>query len=199
MTEPVSCCLHGIDLINISLGETVLIVGCGNIGLTMIQLCKYAGASNIIAVEPISHRRDLALQLGADYVFDSNNASVLSNVDLNQTGPITKAIDCAGLISTAEFCIENAGKGATVLLFGLTGPHDVLSVKPFSMFLKELTIKTSFVNPFTFERALNLLSNGIVKTSEIITDIYPLADIQEVFANRLYAKNGKVLIKCVSE
>ena len=57
MVEPISCCLHGIDLMNIQQGDTVMVVGAGNIGLMMVQLLKYKGAVNIIAVEPFEKRR----------------------------------------------------------------------------------------------------------------------------------------------
>lgn len=82
------------------------------------------------------------------------------------------------------------------MLFGLTGPDDIMGLHPFDVFKKELTIKGSFVNPDTFERAGRLLSSGVVKVDSIITDIVELDDIQKVFEERLYAKDGKVLIKC---
>lgn len=82
------------------------------------------------------------------------------------------------------------------MLFGLTGPDDVMGLKPFTVFQKELTIKGSFVNPDTFERAGRLIGSGIIRTEEIISDIIDLDDIQRVFEERLYAKDGKVLIKC---
>ena len=85
------------------------------------------------------------------------------------------------------------------MLFGLTGPDDVMNLKPFEVFLKELTIKGSFVNPNTFERACRLLESGAVKTEQIITDIIPLDDIQSIFDQKLYAKDGKVLIKCFED
>ena len=50
MTEPVSCCMHGIDLCNIKTDDTVLIIGCGMIGLIMLQLAKTAGAAKLIVI-----------------------------------------------------------------------------------------------------------------------------------------------------
>ena len=105
-------------------------------------------------------------------------------------------IDCAGKINTCEYSIKYAGKGAQVMLFGLTGPDDEMRVKPFSMFQKELTIKASFVNPDSFEKSIALLSGGNLLVDEIISDIVELGDINTVFEQRLYAKDGKILIKC---
>lgn len=196
MTEPISCCLHGFDMTEVRMGDTVMIVGTGNIGLIMVQLARHAGADKIIAVEPNPVRREKAIHMGADFGIDplkDDTAKILAEHGIVN---IDKVIDCAGRTSTAEYSMEFAGRGATVMLFGLTGPDDVMGLKPFTVFQKELTIKGSFVNPDTFERAGRLIGSGIIRTEEIISDIIDLDDIQRVFEERLYAKDGKVLIKC---
>ena len=196
MTEPISCCLHGFDLTDIRMGDTVMIVGTGNIGLIMVQLAKHAGAAKIIAVEPNEKRRATALDLGADFGIDPLNDDTDAVLAANHIINIDKVIDCAGRTSTNEYSVKYAGKGATVMLFGLTGPDDEMKLKPFEVFQKELTIKGSFVNPNAFERAGRLLGAGVIKTDQIITDIVDLEDIQQVFETKQYAKNGKVLIRC---
>ena len=196
MTEPISCCLHGFDMTEVRMGDTVMIVGTGNIGLIMVQLARHAGADKIIAVEPNPVRREKAIHLGADFGIDpmkDDTAKILAEHGIVN---VDKVIDCAGRTSTAEYAVEFAGRGATVMLFGRTGPDDVMGLKPFTVFQKELTIKGSFVNPDTFERAGRLIGSGIIRTEEIISDIIDLDDIQRVFEERLYAKDGKVLIKC---
>ena len=196
MTEPISCCLHGFDLTDVRMGDTVMIVGTGNIGLIMVQLAKHAGAAKIIAVEPNEKRRAKALDLGADFGIDPLNDDTDAVLAANHIINIDKVIDCAGRTSTNEYSVKYAGKGATVMLFGLTGPDDEMKLKPFEVFQKELTIKGSFVNPNAFERAGRLLGAGVIKTDQIITDIVDLEDIQQVFETKQYAKNGKVLIRC---
>ena len=64
MAEPISCCLHGIDLCNIKAGDTVLVIGGGPIGMIMMQLAKNAGASKVIMSEPVEEKREQALKLG---------------------------------------------------------------------------------------------------------------------------------------
>lgn len=196
MTEPISCCLHGLDLTGIKMGDTVMVVGTGNIGLIMVQLAKYAGAATIIAVEPNEKRRKKALELGADFGIDPLTEDTEGLLAKHHVVNVDKVIDCAGLVSTNEYSVRYAGKGAVVMLFGLTGPDDEMKLKPFEMFQKELTIKGSFVNPNAFERAGRLLGAGVIQTEPMITDIVDLDDIQRVFETRQYAKDGKVLIKC---
>ena len=65
MAEPVACCMHGIDLCNIRTDDTVIVIGCGMIGMIMLQLAGIAGAARIIAVEPDGEKRRLAEKLGA--------------------------------------------------------------------------------------------------------------------------------------
>lgn len=199
MTEPLSCCLHGMDLTDVKIGDTVMVIGTGNIGMIMLQLAKNAGAATIIAVEPNEKRRQKAKEMGADICIDPLHDDTDNILWENGIKNIEKVIDCAGLTSTAEYAVKFAGKGANVMLFGLTGPDDEMKLKPFEVFKKELTIKGSFVNPSTFERAGRLLAAGAVKVENLITDIVPLSDIQSVFENRLYAKDGKVLIKCIAD
>ena len=196
MTEPIACCLHGFDMTEVRMGDTVMIVGTGNIGLIMVQLARHAGADKIIAVEPNDARREKALEMGADIGINPLKDDTDEILKKYHIVNIDKVIDCAGRISTAEYSVQYAGRGATVMLFGLSGPDDVMGLKPFEMFQKELTIKGSFVNPDTFERAGRLPGSGIIKADKIISDIIPLDDIQRVFEERLYAKDGKVLIKC---
>ena len=70
MAEPLACCLHGIDLAGIQVGDKVCVVGGGAIGLLMVQLAKLSGASQIVLSEPNEKRRQVGLQLGANAAID---------------------------------------------------------------------------------------------------------------------------------
>lgn len=199
MTEPLSCCLHGMDLTEVQSGDTVMVVGAGNIGLIMIQLARSCGASCVIAVEPNRTRLERAKKFGADICIDPASDDTDEILRQHKVDCVNRVIDCAGRVNTAEYAVRYAGRGATVMLFGLTGPDDEMKLKPFELFQKELTIRGSFVNPDTFDRAGKLLAGGMVKVEDIITDIVDLDDIQRVFEERLYAKNGKVLIRCTRD
>lgn len=195
MIEPISCCLHGIDRTGIRHGDRVLIIGAGSIGLVMLQLARHGGAAKVAVSEPSEARRKLALRLGADFCFDPSVGDAAGLLRDRGMARLDKVIDCAGRIATAEFAVDIAGKGATVTLFGLTAPDEEMRLKPFALFEKELTLTSSFVNPHTFGRAVRILESGQVRTEDIITDVHPLKDIQKVFAERLYMRNGKTLIE----
>ena len=194
LTETLSCCLHGIDLCNIRTGQTVLIIGAGPIGLIMLQLAKIAGAGKIIVSEIVPEKRELALKYGANIVIDPLNEDIGAVLSAN-TKNVSCVIECAGTVRTEEQAIRYAGKGATVMMFGLVAPEATAAIKPYEFFQKEIHLTASFINPYTFERAIELLSLGKVRVDGIITDILPLERINEVFEDADYRRRGKVLIE----
>ena len=195
MTEPVSCCLNGADLAEIRAGDDVLIFGGGPIGLMMLQLAKLAGAASIVLVEPLAWKRELGRSLGADILIDPLKESIKDVLAANNIKNIMRSFECVGKRSTMEAAIEHAGKGAFVMLFGLTSPTEEIAVKPYDIFKKELTIRSSFINPYPFNRSIALLSSKRIRVQELITDVIPLDDINKVFEDDSYRKKGKIIIE----
>lgn len=194
MAEPISCCLHGIDLCNIKSGCTVLVMGGGPIGMIMMQLAKNAGAARVIMSEPVEEKRELALKLGATKTInpiEEDVQAVLSEYCEN----VDVVIECVGNIHTQEDAVKFAGKGATVMYFGLASPEESYPLKPDDVFKKELTITSSFINPYTFERAIRVLESGTIELESLITNVVPLDDIVDVFTKPEYRRAGKAMIK----
>ena len=194
LAEPVSCCLHGIDLCRIQPGATVLVMGAGTIGLLMIQLALKAGAAHVVAIEPIAEKRQVAKACGAILALDPTGLDLAAELKRRQVPPIDVAIECAGLGSTAQEAIRLAGNGATVMLFGLTPPDCEIPIKPFDIFRRELHITASFINPYTFSRALLLMEGGGVRAETVIGNRVPLAEIRDVFMDPQLRVAGKVLV-----
>ena len=144
-------------------------------------------------------RREKALGLGADFAIDPVHDDTGAVLRAHGVENVDRVIDCAGLVATAEYAVEWAGRGAVVMLFGFTGPDDEMRLKPYAVFEKELSIRGSFVNPNTFSRSIALLASGRVRAEEIVSHVVPLKDIAGVFEQRLYAREGKVLIDCGGE
>ena len=192
MTEPVSCCLHGIDLCDINPGDTVAVIGCGMIGLLMLQLAKSKGAAKLIAIEPVESKREAALKLGADVVYDP---TVASNEQIAaECGRISNVIECVGRVNTMQSAIEIAGTQSTVMLFGLTAPNDVIPVKPFTLFKKEIVLKASFINPYTFTRALAMIGSKKIDVSSMVWKKESLDNLPEILEKPELRREGKVII-----
>lgn len=194
MTEPVSCCLHGIDLCNIKCGDTVMVIGCGMIGLIMLQLAKLSGAGKIIAVEPIEEKRAQALKSGADFALDPNDRDIKEIVRELGSEQIDVVIECVGRTETIEQAISYAGKYSTVMMFGLTKPDAEISVKPFELFKKEITLKASYINPYTFPAAIKLIESGKLDVSSMIFKTEALTELPNILADAKKRSLGKYII-----
>lgn len=194
MTEPISCCLHGIDLCNIKAGDTVLVIGGGPIGMIMMQLAKNAGASKVIMSEPVEEKREQALKLGATKTIDPLHEDVEA-VLAEYCENVNVVIECVGNVHTQADAVRFAGKGATIMYFGLAAPEESFPIKPDDIFKKELHITSSYINPYSFERAIQILESGTVELESLITNVVPLDDIADVFTKPEYRRTGKVMIQ----
>ncbi|MDW7655892.1 MAG: zinc-dependent alcohol dehydrogenase family protein [Bacillota bacterium] len=192
MSEPVACCLHGLDLAQIKAGDTVMIIGGGTIGMIMLQLARISGAARIILSEPVAAKRELGLKLGADKVVNPLDECI-EDILRDNNIIVNVGIECVGNPKTMLDTIKYTGKGGHVMLFGLTSPECEIPVKPYEIFQKELTIRASFINPYTQERAIALLESGRINIDDLIYRNVNLRDIEDVFENKLYAK-GKIIV-----
>lgn len=194
MTEPVACCLHGIDMCEIKPGQSVVVIGGGMIGLLMLQLARLAGAARTALLEPVESKREVAKKLGADVTVDPIHEDVKQV--LKEAGIIAPevVIECVGRTATIEQAIDLAGNKAIVMMFGLTKPDDTISVKPFQIFRKELVLKASFINPYTQKRALELIDSGRLDVSSMVYEVCGLDKLEEILAKPELRSNGKYII-----
>ncbi len=194
MAEPLACCLHGIDLTEIKPGSTAVVIGGGMIGLLMIELCKLKGAHKIILLEPVAEKCKLGASLGADLCIDPINQNVKEVLEKEGIFQIDAVIECVGLPSTISQGIEIAGKNSTVMMFGLTKPDDIVAIKPFELFQKEIVLKASFINPYTLGRAINLINSKKVDVHSMIYSVESLERLPEILSNAELRKKGKYII-----
>lgn len=194
MTEPLACCVHGMDMCEIKPGDTVAIIGGGMIGMLMLQLAQLSGAAKVILVEPVEEKRMKAKQLGASLCIDPIQEDVHEVLKANQIGRISAVIECVGKIQTIRQAISIAGKKSVVMMFGLTAPDEELSVRPFELFKKEIVLKASYINPYTQQRALSLIDSGRVDVSSVVADCVSLEQLPEILARPERRAKGKVIV-----
>lgn len=192
MCEPLGCCLHGIDRAGIRTGDTVLVIGGGAIGLIMLQLVALSGATTVMLAEPVEKKRKLALELGADIVYDPLTENADDVCRKHGIRKINVVIECVGSKATMMDAFRYCGKEGRILLFGLTEPDCEIPVKPYEIFQRELTITASYVNPYTHGRAADLINSGKLRLKELISDRIPLDEINRAFEIR--GKNGKMMV-----
>ena len=87
-----------------------------------------------------------------------------------------------------------AGKKSTVMLFGLTRPGDEMEIKPFELFKKEITLKASFINPYTQKRALALINSEKIDVASMIYKRIPVTDLPATLADKKLRSAGKYIV-----
>lgn len=194
MAEPVACCLHGIDMCGIKPGNHVLVIGGGMIGLLMVQLARLSGASKVILLEPVKKKRELGISLGADIAIDPVCENVAQKLCDMGMPTFHAVIDCVGSTATIEQAIELAGKSSVVMMFGLTKPDDTISLKPFEVFQKEIVLKSSYINPHTQKRALELIDSGRIDVTSMISEVCGLQKLETILKDPKMRAKGKYII-----
>ena len=193
LAEPLACCLHGIDLLGIRQGEKVALVGYGAIGEIMLALIKSAGAGEIIVVEPNESKRERALEKGATRFVSPLDEEAVN--DICATVCIDRVVECVGNRAAQKTALKIAGKGATVVFFGVSDAAETLDFSVYDAFIKELTIKTSYVNPHTTARAVGLLGSGAIDGDDLIYKDISMEEAIEEIRKPNHIRNGKVLVR----
>jgi L-iditol 2-dehydrogenase len=179
LVEPLGCVLHGFRKIDIRPNHTVLIIGGGFIGQLFLQLARKQGAKHIVVSEPVAEKHELLKRLGADEVVRPNEP----DIEQRLKDDADVVIECVGRKESMELAFQAARKGGQVLLFGVSSPETRITVSPFAIFAKELTIKGSFINPYTHEDAIALIHERIVQVEPLVSHRFSLDEVPQVMAD----------------
>ncbi|WP_227762305.1 zinc-dependent alcohol dehydrogenase [Zhaonella formicivorans] len=181
-SEPLACVIHSIEKAHLKIGNDVVIVGAGIMGLLHLLLAKKL-ATRVIVCEVNAKRRQLAKELGADFVINSAEENAVEVVKSLTDGRGADAvIHTTAIAEVAAEAIEMAGKMGRVIMYGSFYPDKPISVSPNYIHNSQIVI-TGAVSPSTedFLKATRLLNYGIINPAPFIQAVFPLADIQEAF------------------
>ncbi len=185
LTEPLSCALHAVDLAGLRPGGTALILGAGPIGVLCAALLVAAGASKVVVSEPHPSRRARVQEFGAEPV----------EPEAVSDGGADVVLECVGRVETMEAAVEAVRPGGTVVWVGVASPEDEVAVKPYDVFRRELTIRGTYVNPFTMERSLALLDSGRINWEAVVTHHFSLDDFEEAWAAQREGAGLKICVQ----
>ncbi|HHX63572.1 MAG TPA: alcohol dehydrogenase catalytic domain-containing protein [Chloroflexi bacterium] len=179
LLEPLGVALHGWDLGKARLAETVAVIGCGPIGLLVVQLALRGGAAQVLAVEPLAYRRQIAADLGAVPLEPGEDLE--SHIaDLTDGHGADVVLELAGTLSGQEAAARAAKRGGTVVLIGIP-PEDEVLMPHHVARRKGLTIKMARRMKHTYPRAIELVRRGMVDLAPLITHRFPLERAAEAF------------------
>jgi L-iditol 2-dehydrogenase len=167
LLEPLGVALHAIDLARLENGATAAVIGCGPIGLLLIQLLRDAGCATVVAADPLPHRIAAALDLGA-------TESAEPRADI--------VFEASGAAAAVELAVSAANPAGRVVLVGIPD-DDRTSFSASAARRNELTV--SIVRRMRHEdlaRAIDLVSQRRIKLTPLITRELPLSNVVEAFA-----------------
>ena len=194
LMEPLSCAIYGFQKANVQTSESVIIVGGGMIGLLMLKLCRLSGAKQIIVVEPDENRRAMLKKSGADFVINPNDEPLVGNLTKITKGGAEVVIECVGSSVAVEQSYRLLKRGGRLVIFGVSPPDQCWAVSPYEIFRNDITVTGSFLNPFTFQAAVDLIIAGKVRLDNIEIKTFPLNRIHEAFENQIQQKSMKTVI-----
>ncbi len=195
--EPLSCVIHGIEVSNINLGDTIVINGAGPIGLLFLQVAKLKGA-RVIITDLVEERLQLALKLGA---YEAINVSRVKDI-VQEVKNLTEdargvdvAIEAVGLPEVWEQTIAMVRKGGTVNLFGGCQMGTKIFLDTSLVHYSQINIKGAFHHtPGQVKKAFNLICNQEIDVDSLISGEFPLEEISTVIKMMLENQGIKMAL-----
>ncbi|MDR3710792.1 MAG: alcohol dehydrogenase catalytic domain-containing protein [Capsulimonadaceae bacterium] len=198
LAEPLACAINGLELVNLSLGKSIAIIGLGPIGCMMIDLARIMGATQVIAVQRSAKRMEIGRSYGADAYISSDTEDVVSRCRelTGGKGPDVIMTTC-GSVEAHEQAIEMVAQRGYVNLFGGLGKD----ARAMSLFSNTVHYKECFVTgshgstPRQHALAVKLLEKDLVRVAPIITHHFPLSEIVAAFDTMESRKGMKIVVE----
>lgn len=195
LTEPLSGAWKGVvQYSEMKVGDDVVIIGVGSIGLLCLMVAKAAGAGRLIAVDNSAHARTNALRFGATHVVDHSDGQGRQRVyDIIPGGP-DLVVEAAGPIGAVKLMVDLRRRGTKWNLFGIT-THEKFELDGGLTHFLEGRMDASFgTTPLAMQSAIRLMERGLVDPEKIITHRFKLEQMNDALAIMDGAVRNKVII-----
>ena len=193
LTDTVCTSFHAIEQAGVVPGGWTVIVGCGPVGMAMLMLCRAMGSRTIVL--ETGARREKAKEFGADFVFDFMDSDVLEQIQKITGGKgADRCFDCAGNRSSMDLALHACRRGGTVGLVAIPKNHQMeIDIK--TIVWDEKKLVGSRGNPNSHDRALAMMSAGLIEPERMVTHHFPLERFQE--ALDLFTSSNDGVIKVI--
>jgi L-iditol 2-dehydrogenase len=181
--EPVNTCLKAVEKARVAPGETVLVIGQGPIGLTLMMLARLAGAKVVVS-DPMPERRAVSLKLGATAAIDPAAGRLAEEVRTHTEGRGADAVLVAVALSAAlSEALANARPGGRVLLFAQNDPHLKIEFLAAAVGVEEKEILGSYSAAVDRqEESARLVFSRTLPVGQLITHRFPLDEFEHAFS-----------------
>jgi L-iditol 2-dehydrogenase len=195
LAEPLSGAWKGvIQYSEMRLGDDVVVIGVGSIGLLCLMVARAAGAGRLIAVDTSAHARRRALALGATHAVDPAAEDARKRVyEIIPDGP-DLVIEAAGPIEAVRLMVDLRRRGTRWNVFGIT-THETFELDGGLTHFLEGRMDASFgTTPLAMSRAIRLMEAGLVDTEQVISHRFPLAQIHDALDVMESPDRNKVVV-----
>jgi S-(hydroxymethyl)glutathione dehydrogenase/alcohol dehydrogenase len=167
-------------------GATVAIIGCGGVGISVLQGARIAGASRIIAVDQGTEKKAAAEQQGATDYVDSKQGDPVAQVQALTGGRgVDYAFEVIGLPETTLQAYNMARKGGMAVMVGMTRSDAEVTIPTFDLFFNEKTLKGCKYGSAQvrrdFQRFVDLIETGRLDTASMVSRQIKLAEVNDAF------------------
>ncbi|MCC6396924.1 MAG: zinc-binding dehydrogenase [Bacteroidetes bacterium] len=184
--EPIACSVNGVRKLDPQLNDSVCIVGCGFMGLIMVQIFRARGAGTVIAVDTRKSIRDLSLRLGATHAMDPAETDVAAAVkDLTGGRGVDIGVEAAGLQATLDLTGQVVRMEGKLEVFGFhvgeprAVPWGFWNWMAFTIVNGPVRSPRMYVEGMT--TGLTMLEAGTLKMGPLVTHRFPLREIDRAF------------------
>ncbi len=196
MVEPFACVLRGQNAVNVSVGDVVVVVGAGPIGIMHLLLARLRGASSVIVSEMVAERREQALRFGADMAVPPDDLR-----DAVQQATHGEGADVILVAAPAhkaqEDAVHIAAIGGRINFFGgLPKERSTINLDSNIVHYKELIVTgTTACSTGDCRQAAAIVNSGRLDLSPLISARYPLKDAVQAFAAAEDRRSLKVVLQ----
>jgi S-(hydroxymethyl)glutathione dehydrogenase/alcohol dehydrogenase len=170
-----------INTARVEPGSSVMVIGCGGVGLNVIQGARLAGAARIIAVDVLENKLAYAREFGATDIIDASHGDTAARVRDMTDGGVDYAFEAIGNSRTILQAYESTCRGGVTTVVGMAAEDDAVTINALSLPRTEKTIMGSYygsARPWVdLPRMVDLYMSGQIQVDALISRTYPLDDI----------------------
>ena len=174
-----------INTARVEAGSSVLVIGCGGVGLNCIQGAVLAGAERIIAVDLKANKLEYARQFGATDVLDASEGDTAARVLELTGGGVDYAFEAIGFSKTIVDCYESTRLGGTTVVVGMAPEDDMMTIPALSLPRTEKVLRGSWYGSarpwLDLPKMVELYMGGRLQVDPLVSRTYPLDEINEAY------------------